>query len=98
MFRGTAVLHESRKRHVEQAGTDAEQYQERTGGNIAEGEFLAGVNKLAFDRIEQERKQREAAGTKRQNAEFDFSTGPEAGEDAAETDADDQRAEQRRDL
>ena len=75
---------------------DAQQHQKRAGDNVAERVFVAGVDQFAFDRIKQEGEQDQSAGTERQNAQLDFAAGPEAGQHAAEPDADDQRRQQRR--
>ena len=67
--------------------------QKRAGGEVAGGVVFAGVDQFAFDCIKQEGKQGQSTGPERQDAELDFAAGPEAGQHAAQADADDQRGQ-----
>ena len=94
MLGRAAILHVGGQRHVEQAGADAEHHEQHAGGDVAHRVVPAGIDQHAFDGEQQEREEGQPAGTERQDAQLDFAARPQAGQHAAQADADNQRRQQ----
>ena len=86
------------KRHVEQTGADAQHHKEGAGGQVAGGELFARSDQFAFYCIKQVGKDGQPACPQGEDAELDLAAGPEAGQHAAEADADNQGGQEWRDL
>ena len=96
MLGRAAILHVRGQRHVEQPGADAQHEQEYAGRDVAQRVVAARIDQHAFDGVQQERKNGQPAGAERQNAKLDLAARPNAGQHAAQPDADDQRAQQQK--